>query len=66
LISTNGGFPGDKNKSLIFEEVCSIAASKAGVESGAGERAAAAAVPAEELDAGVPLEAISMKDIWRW
>jgi hypothetical protein len=51
LISTSGGRPGEKNKSLIFGEVFSIAASSAGVENGAEPRAAAA--PAEDDDPAV-------------
>jgi hypothetical protein len=51
LISTSGGFPGEKNKSLILAEVRSIAASKSGVEIGAGAEAAAAA-PATAAPAG--------------
>jgi len=47
LISTSGGFPGEKKRSLIFGEVLSIAASRAGMEIGAGAGAAAAAVPGE-------------------
>jgi hypothetical protein len=43
LISTSGGRPGEKKRSLIFEEVFSIAASSAGVENGAEPRAVAAA-----------------------
>jgi hypothetical protein len=35
LTSTSGGFPGEKNKSLIFGEVLSITASKAEVVFGA-------------------------------
>src|ERR1700677_2982583 len=45
LISTSGGFPGVKNRSLIFSEVFSIAASSAGVENGAAAGAAATAAP---------------------
>jgi F0F1-type ATP synthase membrane subunit c/vacuolar-type H+-ATPase subunit K len=44
LISTSGGFPGEKKRSLIFGEVLSIAANSSGVENGA---TAAAAVPAD-------------------
>src|SRR5258708_3806239 len=43
LISTSGGLPGEKNRSLIFGEVLSIAASRSGVDIGAA--AGAAAVP---------------------
>ena len=43
LISTSGGFPGEKNRSLIFGEVLSIAASNSGVDIGAAAGAAAAA-----------------------
>jgi hypothetical protein len=47
LISTSGGFPGEKNRSLTFSEVLSIAVSKSFVEIRAGAAAAAAAlVPA--------------------
>src|ERR1039457_1429901 len=35
LISTSGGFPGDKNKSLILAEVRNMEASRVGAESGA-------------------------------
>ena len=48
LISTSGGFPGEKKRSLIFGEVFSIAASSAGVENGA--TAGAAAVAARGAD----------------
>ena|ERR1700677_4382470 len=41
--STNGGLPGEKNRSLIFAEVFSIVAKSSGVEIGAGAGAAAAA-----------------------
>jgi hypothetical protein len=44
LISTIGGLPGEKNKSLIFADFRSIAVSKAVVEKGAG----AGAVPAAD------------------
>src|ERR1700678_956017 len=43
LISTSGGLPGEKKRSLIFGEVLSIAASRAGVDMGAAAGAAAAA-----------------------
>lgn len=43
LISTSGGLPGEKKRSLIFDEVLSMAASKVGVEMGAAAGAAAAA-----------------------
>src|SRR5580658_6649539 len=46
LISTSGGFPGEKNKSLTFADVLSMAASKSLVEIRAGAGAAAAALPA--------------------
>src|SRR5580658_8570696 len=47
LISTSGGFPGEKNRSLTFSEVLSIAAGKSLVMIRAGAVAAAAAlVPA--------------------
>src|SRR5260221_14096683 len=43
LISTSGGFPGEKNRSLIFGEVLSIAARSSGVDIGVAAVAAAAA-----------------------
>lgn len=43
LISTSGGLPGEKKRSLILEEVFNIAARSAGVEKGAGAAAGAAA-----------------------
>jgi hypothetical protein len=46
LISTSGGLPGEKNRSLIFGDTFSIAASNAGVENGAGAAAGAAAAAA--------------------
>src|SRR5208283_4886068 len=46
LISTRGGLPGEKNRSLIFGEIFSIAVSNSGVENGAGAVAGAAAAPA--------------------
>ena len=52
LISTSGGFPGEKNKSLILVEVRSIAANRSGVEIGAGAGAAAAA-PATAVPAAL-------------
>lgn len=53
LISTSGGFPGEKNRSLTFSEVLSIAASKSLVEIRAGAAAAAAAlVPADVFGDG--------------
>lgn len=55
LISTNGGFPGEKKRSLIFDEVLSIAASNSGVEIGAGAGVAAvAARGAAEAGLGTP------------
>ena len=48
LVSTSGGFPGEKKRSLILGEVLSIAASKAGVDMGAAAGAAAAAVRGAE------------------
>ena len=45
LISTRGGFPGEKKRSLIFAEVLSIAASSSGVDIGAAPGAAAVAAP---------------------
>src|ERR1700677_600509 len=46
LISTSGGFPGEKNKSLTFADVLSMAASKSLVEIRAGAGPTAAALPA--------------------
>jgi hypothetical protein len=46
LISTNGGLPGEKNRSLMFGELFNITVSKAAVEAGAGAGATAAALPA--------------------
>jgi hypothetical protein len=43
LISTSGGFPGEKKRSLTFADVFTIAAKSAGVENGAAAGAAAAA-----------------------
>jgi hypothetical protein len=43
LISTSGGFPGEKKRSLTFVEVFSIDASSAGVENGAAAGAVAVA-----------------------
>jgi len=43
LISTSGGFPGEKKRSLIFGEVLSIADSRSGVDIGATAGAAAVA-----------------------
>src|SRR5580658_9978066 len=48
LISTSGGLPGEKKRSLIFGEVLSIAANRAGVCMGAAAGAAAAAVRGAE------------------
>jgi hypothetical protein len=45
LISTSGGFPGEKKRSLIFDETLSIDANSSGVESGAAAGAAAVAAP---------------------
>ena len=42
LISTSGGLPGVKNRSLILGELFNIAARSAGVEKGAGAGAVAA------------------------
>src|SRR5580698_7424885 len=53
LISTSGGFPGEKKRSLIFAEVLSIAASRAGVDMGAAAGAAAAAVRGTEAVAAI-------------
>src|SRR6266404_232007 len=48
-----GGFPGEKNRSLIFVELRNIPANKAGVEMGAGVGAgAAAAAPGAGAFAG--------------
>jgi hypothetical protein len=55
LISTNGGLPGEKNKSLIFVEVFNIAANKSEVDIAAGAAAAAgfaAAVTGAVAEAG--------------
>src|SRR6266404_480464 len=53
-----GGFPGEKNRSLIFVELRNIPANKAGVEMGAGVGAgAAAAAPPAGAFAGVGAEA---------
>ena len=46
----SGGLPGEKNKSLIFGELRSIASKRAGVDTGAGDGASAAA--AAELAPG--------------
>jgi hypothetical protein len=53
LISTSGGRPGEKNRSLIFGEVFSIAVNSAGVEKGAGPRAVAAAEEDDDPPAAV-------------
>src|ERR1700733_2584932 len=50
LISTSGGFPGEKNRSLTFAEVLSIAESKSLVEIRAGAAAAAAALAPAPAD----------------
>src|SRR6266404_2883361 len=54
-----GGFPGEKNRSLIFVELRNIPANKAGAEMGAGvgAGAAAAAAPPAGAFAGVGAEA---------
>src|SRR5580693_9366712 len=54
LISTSGGRPGEKNRSLTFAEVFNIEASSSGVEMGAaaGAAAAAARMGAEGTGAG--------------
>src|SRR5271168_5660264 len=52
LISTSGGFPGEKNRSLTFAEVLSIEAKSSGVEIGAAAGAAAAAPAALAATAG--------------
>src|ERR1700728_2281118 len=46
LISTSGGRPGEKNRSLTLAEVLNIEARSSGVEIGAAAGAAAAAVRA--------------------
>src|ERR1700723_3018208 len=46
LISTSGGLPGEKKRSLIFAAVLSIAASRAGVDMGAAAGAARGAAGA--------------------
>jgi hypothetical protein len=51
LISTNGGMPGVKKRSLIFDALRSIAVSNAGVVNGAD--AAATAVPAGAVVVGL-------------
>jgi hypothetical protein len=48
LISTRGGFPGEKKRSLIFGEVLSIAANREEIEIGAGAEATAAVVRGSE------------------
>jgi hypothetical protein len=48
-----GGFPGEKKRSLIFGDVLSIAASRSGVEIGAGAGAAAVALGVAEAAFGV-------------
>src|SRR5580704_5563337 len=54
-ISTSGGFPGEKKRSLIFGDTLSIAASRSGVEMGAAARAAVAVrgADATTLSAGL-------------
>src|SRR5271170_5883135 len=51
-ISTRGGLPGEKKRSLILGEAFSIAANSAGVENGAGAGATPVAAPA--LAEGAP------------
>jgi hypothetical protein len=62
LISTSGGLPGEKKRSLIFAPLFNIAASNAGVEKGAGAGAAAAAAAPAGLGvagaAGTPFGAV--------
>ena len=53
LISTSGGLPGEKKRSLIFGEVLNIAASSVGVVIGATAGVAAVAVPEVELGTAV-------------
>jgi hypothetical protein len=52
-ISTSGGFPGEKNRSLILVEVRNMEASSTGVETGAGAAVAAVAVTEGEGTAGL-------------
>ena len=47
LISTSGGFPGEKKRSLTFGEVFSIEAKSSGVENGAAPGATAVAATVE-------------------
>ena len=54
LISTSGGFPGEKNRSLIFGEVLSIAASSSGVDIGEAAAVVAAVRGAEAAIFGRP------------
>ena len=51
-ISTSGGLPGVKKRSLIFAAVFSIATNSAGVENGAGAGAAAVAAAVAGRGAG--------------
>jgi hypothetical protein len=44
LISTSGGFPGEKKRSLILDETLSIEANSSEIECGAAAGAAAVAV----------------------
>src|SRR5882672_5284819 len=61
LISTSGGFPGEKKRSLIFGEVLSIAVSRSGVDIGAA--VVAAVRGAEAAIFGRPFVG---EDIGRW
>jgi hypothetical protein len=54
LISTSGGFPGEKKRSLIFGELLSIAASSSGVDIGAAAAVVAAVRGAEGAIFGRP------------
>ncbi|HEY8670198.1 MAG TPA: hypothetical protein VIL63_05115 [Terriglobales bacterium] len=44
-----GGFPGEKNRSLIFDELRNMAVNKAGTEKVGAARAGAVAAPVTEL-----------------
>src|SRR5450755_2787636 len=54
-ISTSGGLPGVKKRSLIFLVFCSMAVSRAGVEKGVGAAAAPAGRGADGTIFGAPL-----------
>jgi hypothetical protein len=56
LTSTIGGFPGEKNKSLIFGAARNIAASRLGTENAAGAGAAAVATGAPCAGTGAGCE----------